>query len=85
MGIIAMAGKRTHILRPDSEQSSKPSVITVTNLSRPNGVLILQILLIILLAFLGYLVFTIASMAPAARLHFIDTFLNPNLRYFLAS
>ncbi len=43
-----------------------------------------QLTIFALLIFLGYIVFTIASMVPSARQHFVDLFLSPNLNLFLS-
>ena len=83
-----MAAKRTQILHPDRPRESQPApvtttTVTLTEASRKKDVLN-YLMMAILLGALAYTAFTIGSMVPDARRHFVDTFLNPQLRHFLA-
>lgn len=44
----------------------------------------LRMVIFLLLIFIGYIGFTVASMVPQARTHFIDPLLSPNLNFFLS-
>lgn len=44
----------------------------------------LRFVIFLLLIFIGYIGFTVASMVPQARAHFIDLLLHPNFTFFLS-
>lgn len=44
----------------------------------------LRFAIFLLLIFIGYIGFTVASMVPQARAHFIDLLLHPNFNFFLS-
>lgn len=67
----------------------KPSITVPSdsfsyNLRPVRGVLKLKIVIVFQMAIIAYLVFSILSMVPRARAHFIDVLLSPSISFLMA-